>query len=532
MALSLLIPVAVAVPILLVSQWLWPLYSNYRIAQLSGVSTILICPVNPDNAIYLLFMRFFRLWVEAVIPLEITKLATFGWAWRLKNESRFEKYGKTFVIVTPGKNQFWCADQASNHEDWARQRRLVAPQLNERISKVVWSEGMDQGGQLVEHLLSQSATNHTIPGLRTIAMNVLGKMGYGKSKSWTAEQPVYDPKADIAYVDAIGLLAQHVFFISTLPSWLLRRGFMSPKIQTVEATFQRIPRLTKDLLESEREEAAVGGRERDNILSMLVRFSDLEKKKTEHSSKHDSQYLTEEEISGNLFILTAAGFESTANTLAYAVTLLAAYPQWQSWVQQEIDHVWSNLEGGDKEHFIPDYDTVFPKLTRVLAVMYETLRVYPPIFQLAREVNGPQVIKAGTTTYRLEGGVWRVLISPVGLHYDAQTWGSDFAIFRPSRWLTPGSTLGDSHLIPAAKGAYCAWGGGPRVCPGMKMSQVEFTAVVATLFRRCRVEPVAKPGDTIQEAHENLLKLANDSVQKVSLQMMKPDQVVLKWYER
>ncbi len=37
-----------ALPALFVTQWLWPMYRNYRVAQKSGLP-ILISPFNPDN---------------------------------------------------------------------------------------------------------------------------------------------------------------------------------------------------------------------------------------------------------------------------------------------------------------------------------------------------------------------------------------------------------------------------------------------------------------------------------------------------
>lgn len=242
----------------------------------------------------------------------------------------------------------------------------MAPQLNERISEIVWTEGLEQAGHLLDYMIEQpgSSSSRAVSGLRTIAMNVLLQVGYGETKPWDADEVVYDPKTDLTYVDTIALISKFTFFSAMLPRWLLRQSFMSPTVQTIASALQRISGLTQDVLATERKQAAAGTRERDNMLSMLVRLSDSEKKKTGGTS---GQYLTESEISGNLFIFTAAGFDTTANTLGYAITLLAAYPEWQVWVQQELDYVWSNLEKHDKD--TPNYGTVFPKLTRVLAVM-------------------------------------------------------------------------------------------------------------------------------------------------------------------
>ena len=101
----------------------------------------------------------------------------------------------------------------------------------------------------------------------------------------------------------------------------------------------------------------------------LVRLSDQEKTRTDASTpdsldKVTKKFLTEEEIAGNLFIFTAAGFDTTANTMSYAVALLAVYPEWQAWIQTEIDTV---LGGPDMSPI--DYASAFLKLVRCLAVM-------------------------------------------------------------------------------------------------------------------------------------------------------------------
>lgn len=159
------------------------------------------------------------------------------------------------------------------------------------------------------------------------------------------------------------------------------------------------------------------------------------------------------------------------------------------------------------------------------------MRLYPASLFVSRDTVGTQVIQTANGAHELEGK-WRVNVATIGLHYDPTVWGSDFAVFRPSRWITPESTLGDSHMVAPPKGSYAPWGGGPRLCPGIKMSQVEFTSVVATLLRKCRIEPVVQPGETLQHAQDNLIKVADDSVQKISMQMQKPEKVILKWKRR
>jgi cytochrome P450 len=76
------------------------------------------------------------------------------------------------------------------------------------------------------------------------------------------------------------------------------------------------------------------------------------------------------------------------------------------------------------------------------------------------------------------------------------------------------------------------WSGGPRVCPGQKMSQVEFVAVIATIFKRYTVAPVLEKGETVEAARERLRGVMLDSQPRLTLQMNKPHEVKLKWSRR
>jgi cytochrome P450 len=275
----------------------------------------------------------------------------------------------------------------NDDEAWSRQRRIIAPALNERISSEVWNESVEQASSLVNLLLASCSASpvgssaSTIPGLRAIAMHVLGRIGYGQHKPFALPSSSRRPSMDMSYVDAIALCTENLISAAFIPASLLKLPFMPRLLQTLGNALTRLPSLTRDMLDQERQKAGATAPElgviptatpsssRITIMGTLVRLSDQEKsraegEKTDQTTKRDrSSYLTEEEIAGNLFIFTAAGFDTTANTMSYAVTLLAVYPEWQTWIQTEIDSVL----GGRAEML--DYAASFPKLTRCLAVM-------------------------------------------------------------------------------------------------------------------------------------------------------------------
>ncbi len=49
--------------------------------------------------------------------------------------------------------------------------------------------------------------------------------------------------------------------------------------------------------------------------------------------------------------------------------------------------------------------------------------------------------------------------------------------------------LSEETLVHPQPGTFLAWSSGPRICLGMKFSQVEFVAVISTVFARHIVEP-------------------------------------------
>ncbi|KAE8834074.1 hypothetical protein PTNB73_09924 [Pyrenophora teres f. teres] len=413
----------ITLTLLYVASRLWHLNYNYRAARATGLPMV-ICPYDPDSVFHAILSVPLRPVFRFLLPsplFAIVELSIWGWEFRDK-AAIHEKLGPAFIFVTTGLNRLVCADPYMAHaimmkrkdfvhteitykamgflganiitakdDSWSRQRRIVAPALSERISQEVWTESMEQASSLVNTLLLPS-TSHSaekgseaITGLRAIAMNVLVRIAYGYSKPFSLPHSSAQPSARVSYVDAISLCTELLVLAAFIPGILLRLPIMPRLLQTLGAAVKQLPDLTRDMLDQERSNSSSTlSNGRSTIMSTLVCLSDQGKdeslkesrfpvemnhQKTEASST-GGLYLTEEEIVGNLFIFTAAGFDTTANTMSYAITLLAAYPEWQTWIQAEIDTVLGDSLGGiDGKSPLPEYRTVFPKMKRCLAVM-------------------------------------------------------------------------------------------------------------------------------------------------------------------
>lgn len=64
--------------------------------------------------------------------------------------------------------------------------------------------------------------------------------------------------------------------------------------------------------------------------------------------------LADNEVFGNIFAYSLAGHETTANTVAIALVLLAAYPEYQQWLTEEIVSVCRKSRSWA-------YETIFPQ---------------------------------------------------------------------------------------------------------------------------------------------------------------------------
>lgn len=95
-----------------------------------------------------------------------------------------------------------------------------------------------------------------------------------------------------------------------------------------------------------------------NLLSAIVR--------KDGDSEEKSDFLTDREIVGNLFIFSIAGHETTASTLQYALVMLALHPEVQEWFLGRLDE---QLERVPIDAMQWEYETVYERLSAPRCLM-------------------------------------------------------------------------------------------------------------------------------------------------------------------
>ncbi|KAL9115542.1 MAG: hypothetical protein Q9187_007303 [Circinaria calcarea] len=253
--------------------------------------------------------------------------------------------------------------------------------------------------------------------------------------------------------------------------------------------------------------------------------------------------LTESEIFGNIFVFNFAGHDSIAITLTYVITHLAAHPEVQDWIGEEIQHVCKSQEEGATV----SYRDAFPKLKRCTAVVYETLRTSTPFPAITKTTGSmPRTLKIGGKPLLLPAGMNIICTFP-SIHSHPRYWGDDADVWRPARWIattpptpTPdGKGIGDSafdreSLSSPPPGSFLPWADGERVCPGKKFAQVELVGAVSALFADgWSVEPVREgEGKSMEAARGRIKSMIQDSGMVLLVEMLHPERVGLRWVRR
>ena len=175
---------------------------------------------------------------------------------------------------------------------------------------------------------------------------------------------------------------------------------------------------------------------------------------------------TEEQLGDEVATMILAGHETTATALFWSLYLLALDPATQDQLAAEVQGVTVN-GASDIERL---------KFTR--AVVDEAMRLYPPVFLIARAASAPDVI-AGMAVKKNNV----ILVSPWLLHRHEKLWRDPNA-FIPSRFMAPAP--------PPDRFAYMPFGVGARVCIGAHFALVEATLALAKLIGAFRVEMLDK----------------------------------------
>ena len=341
----------------------------------------------------------------------------------------------------------------TNGATWQRQRRIIDPAF--------------EGGRLRDtypamYGAAQAAVDRLQPGLTEIeavtshaAADVIFRTPFSIPIDATVAAQVFTRFRDYQRSQPILNLAAFL----PLPRWLPRFHRHGTR-----AAARDIRALITGLVERRRQEIDAGTAP-DDLATKIMTTRD-----PQTGAGFDAQDMVDQ-----VAIFFLAGHETSASALAWALYLLALYPDWQARLAEEAEA----LE-------LSDFAAV-SRLKIARDVFREALRLYPPVPMMVREASCPERFRDRAVPRGSQ-----LVLSPWHLHRHERLWDNPDG-FDPGRWETEnGRTCQRAAYIPFSAGA--------RVCTGAGFAMVEGPLLLAMLVRACRFAPV-EGRDPVPVAH-------------------------------
>jgi sterol 14-demethylase len=189
-------------------------------------------------------------------------------------------------------------------------------------------------------------------------------------------------------------------------------------------------------------------------------------------------------IPGMIVWIMFGGWHTSSNTAAWACVELARHPEYQREVIEEIDAVFAE---GEELSF-----AALREMPVTEGFVNETLRLYPPLCNLARQVvNQPFEYKGNSFDVGTQ-----LMISPYVSHRVPEIF-SDPLKFDPHR------------PQPENVFAYIPFGGGKRKCVGNAFAFLQVKSILAGLLRRYELSLVDPP-ESYREVMPSLILRPSD----------------------
>ncbi|KIJ40525.1 hypothetical protein M422DRAFT_256491 [Sphaerobolus stellatus SS14] len=276
---------------------------------------------------------------------------------------------------------------------------------------------------------------------------------------------------------------------------LIFRGSMLAPLATLVSSMNKIMAISRQMLDEKLQEADVkDSQSKKDIMSLLVRVRITE---TGNAYK-----MTDQDLMEQVLTFLGAGHETNTSGISWTLWLLAAHPEYQTRLREELLPV---IEANPR----PNHRTL-KELTLLDGIIMESLRLLPPVPLTFRRSAKDNSIDGN---FIPKGSLLSIPIRVINTYYEI--WGPDAQEFRPERW----SNLPSTYNFTFSFSSFIA---GPHSCIGRTMAIMEMKVIIAGLiahfsFERAYEGQVARPTAAITMKPEDNLPLRIKAIGKLPI---------------
>ncbi|KEH38470.1 putative 11-oxo-beta-amyrin 30-oxidase [Medicago truncatula] len=344
-------------------------------------------------------------------------------------------------------------------EKWSKHRRLINPAFHLEQLKIMTPAFFTSCNDMIskwEEMLSSdgSCEIDVWPSLQNLASDAISRTAFGSS--YEEGKRIFQLQREQAE------LITTVVMKSTIPLWMFLPIFVHRKMNEID---KEITSSLKDMINKREKELKAGESTKNDLLSILLESNH---KEIENNNNNKSVGMSLDHVVEECKLFHFAGQETTSVLLVWTMILLSRYPDWQTRAREEVLHVFGNKK--------PDFDGL-NNLKIVTMILYEVLRLYPPVMGLARNVV--KDMKLGNLT--LPAGV-EVFLPILLIHHDCKLWGDDAKMFNPERF------SGGISKATNGRVSFFPFGWGPRICIGQNFSLMEAKMALSMILQHFSFE--------------------------------------------
>ncbi|KAJ4424852.1 hypothetical protein N0V82_000571 [Gnomoniopsis sp. IMI 355080] len=296
-----------------------------------------------------------------------------------------------------------------------------------------------------------------------ITLDIIGVAGLGRdfgaiadpsNKLFKTYNMIFKPSRQAQILGLLGLI---------MPMWIVARLPVKRNGDVAEAA-RTIREVCHELIREKKEKLARKELTDVDILSVAL----------------ESGGFTDENLVDQLMTFLAAGHETTASSMTWAIYMLCRYPDVQRRLREEIRSKLPSIDDASATITSLDIDHM-PYLN---AVCSETLRYFSPVPMTLREAAVDTTIQG----HKVPKGT-RIILGVTANNKDTALWGADAMTFNPDRWMPKHE--GDKK---AASGgatsnyAFMTFLHGPRSCIGQAFAKAEFACLLASWVGKMEFE--------------------------------------------
>ncbi|CAD5224038.1 unnamed protein product [Bursaphelenchus okinawaensis] len=353
---------------------------------------------------------------------------------------------------------------------WKRIRTLINPLFSSKNLKRLIPMIQDSAEHMIEHIEKRSNPHQSVdikPYSFEMAMDAMCRIAYGHEKSMQFDNPVNDQ---------INYFVRHPNDFPVIMSWIFPAAWrLFYVIQIIGYVITQTGRgagvfKVKNLIKERQKQMAAGEEGHEDFISFFMESmdKDIQIEKTTVFNQSEARIinkkLTEGEVENNSLLFLLAGPDAIGNTNTFLMYYMAKDPDVQEKIRKEI------------EETCVESTTTFEELGKLRyteAAIKETLRLQPIASGiLTRRCTNDTKLSNGLL---IEAGTAIELDIP-SVHHNKEIYGEDAVEFRPERFLE--NSYADH---------FYGFGGGPRICMGMRLGYIIQKLMLIRILKRYRI---------------------------------------------